>query len=147
MSSVLIFSCNLDLDMAESGLHRSMKQVVAIELEAEGFSVVEEPLYPPVRDLRWSYYRPDLLGFRMRDDGRDFVIVECETHPAMRRFMRKNFRSLSFKPRLFQRDTLKRVLAIPRGKLSAVDLALRGQWEVWVMGLGAREFETLQRIR
>jgi len=62
------------------------------------------------------------------------VIAECETHPNMRRFLAKNFSSIWFQPYLFQTGSVRRVLAIPQGSLRAVDLELRREWEIWVLG-------------
>jgi len=112
-----------------------MKAVVRGELEKEGFGVVEEPLYPPAKWISWSTYRPDLLGFRARDMKEEIAIVECETRPSMRRFASKNYSSLWFQPSVLSVGSLRRILAVPRGKLGAVDLRLRQGWEIWVIGI------------
>ena len=118
----------------ESPTHRHMKAVVRGELEKEGFGIVEEPLYPPARWISWSAYRPDLLGFRAKNMREEVAIVECETRPSMRRFASKNFASLWFQPSVLSVGSLRRILAVPRGKLGAVDLRLRNGWEIWVIG-------------
>ena len=123
--------------MAESDLHRRMKAIVRRELELEDYSIREEPLFPPTRRMSWTAYRPDLLGRRTDMDSEEFVVAECETHPNMRRFRSKNFSSMRFQPSLFQAGSIRRVLAIPAGTLQAVDLRLRSQWEVWVLGTRA----------
>jgi len=107
-----------------------MKGVVRLELESEDYRVVEEPLLPPFDWVSWSTYRPDLLGFK----GEGLVVVECETQPNMRRFRSKNYSSLWFQPSLDREGSLRRILAVPRGKLGAVDLRLRRGWEIWVIG-------------
>lgn len=94
----------------------------------------EEPLFPPDDRLSWTAYRPDLLGHRREEGKEEFVIAECETHPSMKRFLAKNFSSMWFQPFLFQTGSIRRVLAIPQGKLGAVDLELRSEWEIWVLG-------------
>lgn len=76
--------------VAESPLHRRMKAIVTEELEHENYRVLEEPLAPPNGRISWSAYRPDLLGYRLERDEEELVIVECETHPDMRRFGKKN---------------------------------------------------------
>jgi len=111
-----------------------MKAVVKEELEKDGFGVVEEPAFPPVDWISWSTYRPDLLGFRAKDMKEEVAIVECETHPSMRRFASKNYSSLWFQPSVLSSGSLRRILAVPRGKLGSVDLRLRHGWEIWVIG-------------
>lgn len=118
----------------ESSTHRHMKAVVKEELEKEGFGVVEEPLFPPVEWISWSTYRPDLLGFRAKDTKEEVAVVECETRPSMRRFVSKNYSSLWFQPSVLSHGSLRRILAVPKGKLGAVDLRLRSAWEIWVIG-------------
>jgi len=111
-----------------------MKAMVRKELERDGFGVVEEPLFPPARWISWSTYRPDLLGFRAKDMKEELAIVECETRPNMRRFRSKNFSSLWFQPSVLSAGSVRRILAVPRGKLGSVDLRLREGWEIWVVG-------------
>ncbi|MBI3859631.1 MAG: hypothetical protein HY296_05255 [Thaumarchaeota archaeon] len=123
--------------VAESSVHRSMKDVVRRELERESYRVVEEPLYPPGRWLWWDSYRPDLLGYRREGQTEEIVLVECETHPNMKRFSRKNYRSVWFQPGLFLMGSVRRILAVPRGGLRGVDMKLRNGWEIWVVGRDA----------
>jgi hypothetical protein len=111
-----------------------MKEIVRGELTNESYRVVEEPLFPPAAWISWSTYRPDLLGYRLHGQTEELVIVECETHPNMNRFRSKNFSSLSFQSSIFSEGRIRRILAVPQGKLSAVDLGLRRGWEVWVLG-------------
>jgi hypothetical protein len=118
----------------ESSTHRHMKAVVREELERDGFGVVEEPLFPPAKWISWSTYRPDLLGFRAKDMEEEVAIVECETRPSMRKFISKNYSSLWFQPSVLSVGSVRRILAVPRGKLGAVDLRLRQGWEIWVIG-------------
>jgi len=113
-----------------------MKAVVRGELEKEGYGVVEEPLFPPANWISWSTYRPDLLGFRAQDMKEEIAIVECETRPSMGRFASKNYSSLWFQPSVLSVGSLRRILAVPRGKLGTVDLRLRRDWEIWVIGSG-----------
>ncbi len=120
-----------------------MKAVVREELEKEGFGVIEEPLLPPAKWISWSTYRPDLLGFRASDMAEEVAVVECETRPNMRRFVAKNYSSLWFQPSVLSVGSLRRILAVPRGKLGAVDLRLRQGWEIWVIGIDG----PLERIR
>jgi hypothetical protein len=111
-----------------------MKDVVKDELQRDGFRVVEEPPFPPARWISWSAYRPDLLAFRAREGTEEVVIVECETRPNMKRFASKNYSSLWFQPSLLSTGSLRRILAVPRGRLGAVDLRLRHGWEIWTVG-------------
>jgi hypothetical protein len=111
-----------------------MKAVVRGELEKDGYGVVEEPLFPPAKWISWSTYRPDLLGFRAKDMKEEVAIVECETHPSIRRFVSKNYASLWFQPSVLSSGSVRRILAVPKGKLGSVDLRLRRGWEIWVIG-------------
>ena len=120
--------------MAESAVHRAMKAIVKEELEAERFAVVEEPLFPPGDKVTWASYRPDLLAYRSEDGAEELVIVECETHPNMRRLRSKNFSSVWFQPFLFREGSVRRILAVPQGKLGSVDMKIRNRWDVWVIG-------------
>lgn len=120
--------------VAESQVHRSMKAVVKGELERERYAVVEEPLIPPQQKVTWSSYRPDLMGYRSDDGQEELVLVECETHPSMKRLGEKNFSSVSFQPYLFREGLVRRILAVPPGKLRSVNLRIRDRWEVWVVG-------------
>ncbi len=120
--------------MAESLLHRLLKLRVSNDLEREGYRVFPEPLFPPDQAVDWFAYRPDLFAVRVRSDGDDYALVECETNPNMYRFRSKNFASLCFQPKICQLDNLRKILAVPTGKLRAVDLRLRDGWEIWVVG-------------
>ena len=121
-------------DVAESSVHRSMKAIVRAELELERYAVVEEPLFSPGRKASWTSYRPDLLGYRSERGTEELVLVECETKPSMMRFNSKNHSSVWFQPYLFSRGSVRRILAVPQGKLRAVDMRLRSKWEIWVLG-------------
>ena len=120
--------------MAESQVHRTMKRIVSAELTGEGYVLLEEPLFPPSRRIAWKAYRPDILGYRGAGGREEVAIVECETHPNMRRFESKNYSTLTFQPYLFRDGAIRRILAVPQGKLRSVDLRLRREWEVWVLG-------------
>ncbi len=111
-----------------------MKAIVRQELEQERYAVVEEPLFPPRKKVAWSSYRTDLLGYRSEGGVEELVLVECETHPNMRRLGAKNASSVWFQPYLFRRGSVRRILAVPQGRLGAVDMRIRERWEVWVVG-------------
>ncbi len=111
-----------------------MKAIVRSELEGERYEVVEEPLFPPGARVSWEAYRPDLLAYRSERGEEELVLVECETHPNMRRLGEKNHSSVWFQPYLFRLGSVRRILAVPQGKLGAVDMKIRKDWEVWVLG-------------
>jgi hypothetical protein len=111
-----------------------MKAIVKRELEHERYAVLEEPLFPPREKVSWSSYRPDLLGYRSESGTEELVLVECETHPNMKRLGAKNTFSVSFQPYLFRRGSVRRILAVPQGRLGAVDMRIRNRWEIWVVG-------------
>ncbi len=123
--------------MAESPVHRSMKAVVRGELEREDYAVIEEPLFPPGEKVSWSSYRPDLLGYRSKGGAEEIVLVECETRPNMKRLGAKRHSSVWFQPYLFRTGSVRRILAVPQGRLGSVDMKIRGEWEVWVVGPSA----------
>jgi len=52
----------------------------------------------------------------------------------MRRFSLKNHSSVWFQPYLFSRGSVRKILAVPQGRLRAVDMRLRDKWEIWVLG-------------
>ncbi len=131
-------SVRLDDDgVAESHVHRSMKAIVRNELEDERYAVVVEPLIPPRGKVFWSSYRPDLMGYRSEGGVEELVLVECETRPNMKRLGAKNFSSVWLQPYVFRRGSVRRILAVPQGKLGAVDMRIRDKWEVWVVGPNA----------
>ena len=110
--------------MAESALHRSMKAIVKKELVSERYVVVEEAQLPPFPRASWSSYRPDLLGYRSESEREELVLVECETHPNMRRLGAKRSGSVSFQPFLFRDGLVRRILAVPQGRLRDVDMRI-----------------------
>lgn len=114
-----------------------MKRMVRQHLESDRYRIIEEPLFPPTRWLHWENYRPDLLGYRSDEKTEEIVIAECETHPSTRRMLRKNYGSLWFEPSVLREGSIRRILAVPRGGLSALDLELRRDWEIWVLGTTA----------
>jgi hypothetical protein len=111
-----------------------MKAVVKSDLEEEHYAVVEEPVFLAGEKVSWSSYRPDLLGYRSEGGAEVLALVECETHPNMKRLAAKNHLSVSFQPFLFRRGSVRRILAVPQGKLRSVDMRIRDRWEVWVVG-------------
>ena len=111
-----------------------MKAAVRSELEQEHYAVVEEPLFPPGERVSWRSYRPDLLGYRSRDGVEELVLVECETHPNMRRLRAKNYSTVWFQPYLYRQGSVRRILAVPQGTMKKVDMRIRSQWEVWSLG-------------
>lgn len=114
-----------------------MKRIVREQLEADDYRVVEEPLVPPTGRLYWERYRPDLLGYRCGENQEQVVIAECETHPNTRKLLSKNYMSFWFEPSVLREGSVRRILAVPRGGLSPLDMRLRHQWEIWVLGTTA----------
>ena len=123
-----------------------MKAIVKSELAREDYDVIEEPLFPPGERVSWSSYRPDLLGYRSNGENEELVLVECETHPSMRRLRSKRYQTVSFQTFLFRRGSLRKILAVPQGKLGSVDMRIRDEWEVWVVG-SSSPMERFSRVR
>jgi hypothetical protein len=111
-----------------------MKAIVKSELIREAYAVIEEPLFLPGERVSWSSYRPDLLGYRSNGGTEELVLVECETRPNMRRLRSKQYRTVTFQTYLFRGGSLRKILAVPQGKLGSVDMRIRDEWEVWVVG-------------
>ncbi len=120
--------------MSESTMHKDMKRVVRSQLERDSYYLMEEPPSFHRGRLSWSRYRPDLLGYRRAGRKEELVIVECETHPNMQRFRTKRYDSLSLQSNLIASASVRRILAVPQGRLKRVDLRVRESWEVWVVG-------------
>lgn len=120
--------------MTESDVHLAMKAIIRRELERERYAVVQEPVAPPAKKVSWRAYRPDLMGYKSEGGLEELVLVECETRPNMRRLEKKNASSVWFQTYLNREGQVRRILAVPQGKLGAVDLAVRDVWEVWVIG-------------
>lgn len=109
-----------------------MKERVSQELVKEGYTVFVEPLWAPSRYLSWVSYRPDLLGVRTCGSRQDYAFVECETRPSERRLASKNVGSVGVQTMLGAAISLRKILVIPRGKLSRVDRSMRRSWETWI---------------
>jgi hypothetical protein len=118
--------------MAESFLHRRMKESASRELAGEGYSIFEEPPFAPSRFLAWESYRPDLFGIRASPGRQDYALVECETRPSCRRLAAKNFRSVDVQTRLNCELSVRRILVVPRGTLARIDSSVRLTWETWI---------------
>ena len=109
-----------------------MKESASRELAEEGYSVFFEPPYAPSRFLTWVSYRPDLFGIKASAGRQEYALVECETRPSTSRLGSKNFRSVDVQTRLNSDLSLRRILVVPRGKLSGVDPSVRRSWETWI---------------
>ena len=118
--------------MAESILHRRMKDCVSRELANEGYRVFYEPAFAPSRFLDWASYRPDLLGVKTSADRQEYAFVECETNPSTKRLAAKNFRSVEVQLRLNSAFSLRRLLVVPWGTLRRLDSSVRYSWETWI---------------
>ncbi len=116
----------------ESTLHLEMKAAVAGRLRVEGFGVLLEPPFPPLRGLWWSRYRPDLFGFKRDKTHLEYVFVECETNPASQRILRKRIDSVGWQSLLLEAMRVRFLLVIPCGRLSQVCAPqIRRVWDVW----------------
>jgi hypothetical protein len=121
-----------------------MKSSVAEDLEKENYLIFEEPLFPPTRDITWHTYRPDLFGVRASTESKEYAFVECETRPNIQRLTRKRYDTISVQTDLQRLSSVRRILAVPRGKLTAMDLRVRHDWEVWIVG--ERVFTKIPRV-
>ena len=119
--------------VAESELHRFLKRVAAEKLEKKGFSIYLEPEWPPIDLLEWQRYRPDIFGIRRRDRLDEYAFVECETNPNSKRILAKNVSSIVIQTRLLKDTKSRKILAIPRTKVAALDPSVMKLWEVWAI--------------
>ncbi len=134
--------------MAESDLHRRMKERVSRQLAEEGYSLFLEPPYAPSRFLTWDSYRPDILGIRASAGMQEYAFVECETHPSTRRLDSKNFRSVEVQTRLNSELSLRLIVVVPRGTLRGLDPSVRRAWETWLYeGHGLQMFPRASEAR
>ena len=121
----------------ESVLHERFKSVIYNELEKEGYDIYIEPYESPFDRLRWSYYRPDILGVICKDTEFRLVLVECETNPKIKRIkgkMSKIRRWLTFQKRLNEKHVLRLLLIIPPMMLRKVNyFEIRRLWEIWIV--------------
>ncbi len=131
--------------MSESELHIFLKKVVSDVLKSQGFRIIFEPKQPPCELIKWSNYRPDLVGVLSQQNMTKFIIVECETRPDRRRIARKKWREIAFQTRLFENTSTKFILAIPSGKISKVT-SLRRNWEIWQINTATREVLKIPHI-
>lgn len=109
-----------------------MKEMVSRELTKEGYAVFYEPPYSPSRFMTWASYRPDLFGIRSSAGRQEYALVECETRPSGRRLASKNFKSVDIQTRLDDDLCVRRILVVPRGKLSNLESSVRRYWETWI---------------
>lgn len=130
--------------MAESYLHRCMKESSSRKLESEGYLVFFEPPCAPSRSMTWVAYRPDVFGVRSCEGLQEYAFVECETRPSLRRLQSKNYRSVEVQSKLDSRLRLRRILVVPRGTLRRLDPWVRYSWETWIFG-GGELFLTFPR--
>ena len=123
--------------MGESDLHRRMKESVSKALSYEGYAVFFEPPCSPSRFLTWASYRPDLFAIRASAGRQEYALVECETRPSGRRLASKNIKSVEVQMRLEHDLSLRRILVVPRGKLSLLESSVRRSWETWIFEGGS----------
>jgi len=131
--------------MTESGLHLFMKQVAVDALNEEGFLTFLEPEYPPVDHVRWANYRPDIFGVKRTDETDEYVFVECETRPASSLLTRKKISSITVQRELLREANQRLILAIPAGRLRALDMKLRSRWELWLISSRSGEITRVGR--
>ncbi len=116
----------------ESTLHLEMKKAIASHLSDDGFEVTIEPSFPPRQFLRWSSYRPDLVGVRQDHGTVQCFFVECETNPSCERILRKQIDSITWQSLLLEELQISYLLVVPSGKLHRVMSSdLRRVWIVW----------------
>lgn len=132
----------------ESDLHDLLKEAVYNELEKEGYIIFVEPSESPLSRLKWSNYRPDILGVFRREAEFRLVLVECETTPKIRRIKRKVSKirkGLNFQKRLNEKCFLNLLLVIPPRMLHKINCSvIRRVWEIWIVNYRGKIIHKIQ---
>jgi len=126
----------------ETRLHNLLKGVVFSELEREGYDLYVEPSESPITRLKWSSYRPDILGILSSKNEFRLILVECETKPRKRSIRLKELKIRSFlklQKKLNEVCNTRLLLVIPPGNLRAInDSTIRKRWDIWIVSLDSR---------
>ncbi|MEJ2240578.1 MAG: hypothetical protein P8Y18_00315 [Candidatus Bathyarchaeota archaeon] len=121
----------------EGHLHKSLKNIVANELENHKYSIYFEPLESPLNLLWWHSYRPDVLAIKSSLNQIYVILVECETKPNKKRLnqkMDKIRKNLSLQKQLHRETHFLPLLVIPPFNLSKIICSeLRKFWEIWII--------------
>jgi hypothetical protein len=94
-----------------------MKTTISNKLYEEGYKILLEPLYSPLKRLSWIYFRPDILGILERDLKVNVVFAECETNPSVSRVKAKTkkVKEIFLQKLLGEIHVIRLILAIPCG--------------------------------
>lgn len=112
-------------------------------LRKDGYTIYPEPEYSPTQYLSWFGYRPDVFGVKSGDGADEYVFVECETKPRLKRILSKNYPSISIQTKLAQDTRSRMILAIPSGTLRHLDTQVRKQWEIWIINQRAFKLDAM----
>ncbi len=119
--------------MAESELHRFLKEASVKALREDGFTTYTEPEWSSVQFLTWRSYGPDILGIRNSNGTDEYAFVECETKPRPKRILAKNTVSIGVQTKLMKDTRSRLILTIPNGTLRGLDMGIRRDWELWAV--------------
>lgn len=121
----------------ESAQHTLLKRAAMNELTLDGYSLFVEPTYPPVKMLRWSAYRPDVLGVIYNESETRLALAECETAPRTGRVREKASKiegTITLQKRLDEEHSIRPILVIPWGRLGKMMYpGIRKLWEIWLV--------------
>jgi hypothetical protein len=132
--------------MAESQLHRFLKQTAIERLEAGGFRTYLEPDWSPLDLVSWQEYRPDIFGIREEGGLDEYAFVECETKPETNRILRKKVRLILIQSRLLRQTQRRMILTVPRHTLGTFDLRIRKFWEIWLVDIPSKKITSIERV-
>lgn len=121
----------------EGRLHKTLKCIVAKELQNQNYKIYYEPLESPFSHLWWHSYRPDILAILSNKFDQQIVLVECETKPNRKRVLNKTAKikkNLSLQKRLHENTSILPLLIIPPTYLyRTICSTIQGFWEIWIV--------------
>lgn len=133
----------------ESGLHGALKEAAYGRLRDGGFRIYFEPSQSPCPEVGWSSFRPDLFAVRLSRELKEFVLVECETHPSSSSLREKSIKLLLhlwLQTDLATPIAFDYVIAMPKGSAHHA-FGFRELWDLWIVDVKRKSVvESIPRI-
>jgi hypothetical protein len=135
----------------EGRLHQLFKRSVTQELRKEGYIIHTEPWIPPIEQLVWHSYRPDIVDVLANNGILKVTLVECETTPNRTRVLAKTTRirrTMSLQKRFHEHHEIRLLLTIPPTQLHKINYAkIRRFWEIWIVNRWGTITQRIPRIK